>query len=127
MDGDICWINLNESNLKWAIIAPLLVVTATNVYVWARTLAQFYGVMRVTIPQAKKWNSTSKKEKKSLKVALKAVLPFFLTMGPSWGLVFILSFVDNLTFSYVFSILNAWSGLWFILLRCWKDEKSFHS
>ena len=113
----VCFINIaDKPDLKYALLSPLFVVTAFSLYVWARVINVIYKALGASSPR-----SDGESDRQSLLNAVYTGLPFFLTMGPTWGLTFLLDFGSTVVLHYAFGIINALSGLLYLACRGIKD------
>ena len=112
----VCWL---AGDALWAFAGPVLFVIVVN-------LGFFGAVMRV-IATSKPAAGAADGAKKIAKMAaakrnFKATGSFFSLMGVTWvfGLLSLAN-IDSLVYQYLFSILNAFTGLWIFLFHCYID------
>lgn len=116
--AEICWIDTaGAPGVQLALLSPLLLVTAFGLYVWFKVISVIYASRKDSDAR----RGTASADSHALRNAAWAGFPFFLTMGPTWGLTFFISFGSNVVFHYVFGFLNAFSGVWYIVLRVARD------
>lgn len=104
---------------------PLAIIIFVNIIFFIRIMAV---VLRIVPRQSSADFGSGKisleQRMMQLKRTLRAALTFFTLMGITWVFGFLsLHDANNLTYQYIFAVLNAFSGVWLFLFHCGSDMK----
>ncbi|KAM9233623.1 adhesion G protein-coupled receptor F5 [Dugong dugon] len=111
-----CWLNWEDTKALLAFVIPALIIVVVNVTI---TVVVITKILRPSIG-----DKPSKQEKSSLFQISKSIGVLTPLLGLTWG--FGLSTVfqgSNAVFHIVFTLLNAFQGLFILLFGCLWDQK----
>ncbi|EGD74676.1 hypothetical protein PTSG_06041 [Salpingoeca rosetta] len=108
---DVCWLSYDNGAL-WAFLGPVCLIVAVNIVAFVLILRSVLGIGL---------SSSSNKTRTLLVRGFKISLCFFCVMGITW--VFgILALTGDTAFLYLFTILNAFQGLFIFVFHCLRDK-----
>ncbi|XP_063280098.1 adhesion G protein-coupled receptor F5 isoform X1 [Prinia subflava] len=113
---DVCWLNWEDSKALLAFAIPALIIVATNLFIAAVVIIK---ILRPTIG-----DRSSSQERKSLLQIGKSVAILTPLLGLTWG--FGLATIiesSHQAFHIIFSLLNAFQGLFILWFGTLWDKK----
>ncbi|XP_055981925.1 adhesion G protein-coupled receptor F5 isoform X2 [Sorex fumeus] len=116
MRKNACWLNWEDTKALLAFVIPALIIVVVNVTV---TIVVITKILRPSVG-----DKPSKQEKSSLFQISKSIGVLTPLLGLTWG--FGLATViqgSNAVFHIVFTLLNAFQGLFILLFGCLWDQK----
>ncbi|NXL45628.1 AGRF5 protein, partial [Podilymbus podiceps] len=114
--SDICWLNWKESKALLAFVIPALIIVATNLFITAVVIIK---ILRPTIG-----DRSNRQERNSLFQIGKSVAILTPLLGLTWG--FGLATImekSHQAFHILFSLLNAFQGLFILVFGTLWDKK----
>ncbi|XP_062953082.1 adhesion G protein-coupled receptor F5 isoform X1 [Cynocephalus volans] len=113
---DACWLNWEDTKALLAFVIPALMIVAVNVTI---TVVVVTKILRPSIG-----DKPSKHEKSSLFQISKSIGVLTPLLGLTWGFGFATVFQKtNIVFHIIFTLLNAFQGLFILLFGCLWDRK----
>uniref|UniRef100_A0A3Q2GWY2 Adhesion G protein-coupled receptor F5 n=1 Tax=Equus caballus TaxID=9796 RepID=A0A3Q2GWY2_HORSE len=111
-----CWLNWEDTKALLAFIIPALIIVVVNVTI---TVVVITKILRPSIG-----DKPSKQEKSSLFQISKSIGVLTPLLGLTWGFGLATVFPgSNAVFHIVFTLLNAFQGLFILLFGCLWDQK----
>ncbi|XP_006860672.1 PREDICTED: probable G-protein coupled receptor 116 [Chrysochloris asiatica] len=111
-----CWLNWEDTKALLAFIIPALIIVVVNVTI---TVVVITKILRPSIG-----DKPSKQEKSSLFQISKSIGVLTPLLGLTWGFGLATVFQgSNAVFHIVFTLLNAFQGLFILLFGCLWDQK----
>ncbi|XP_075411114.1 adhesion G protein-coupled receptor F5 isoform X2 [Tenrec ecaudatus] len=111
-----CWLNWEDTKALLAFIIPALIIVVVNVTITAVVISK---ILRPSIG-----DKPSKQEKSSLFQISKSIGVLTPLLGLTWGFGLATVFQgSNAVFHIVFTLLNAFQGLFILLFGCLWDQK----
>ncbi|XP_059965556.1 adhesion G protein-coupled receptor F5 isoform X2 [Mesoplodon densirostris] len=111
-----CWLNWEDTKALLAFVIPALLIVMVNVTV---TVVVITKILRPSIG-----DKPSKQEKSSLFQITKSIGVLTPLLGLTWGFGLATVFQgSNAVFHIVFTLLNAFQGLFILLFGCLWDQK----
>uniref|UniRef100_A0A8C3U4A6 Adhesion G protein-coupled receptor F5 n=2 Tax=Catharus ustulatus TaxID=91951 RepID=A0A8C3U4A6_CATUS len=111
----VCWLNWEDSKALLAFIIPALIIVATNLFIAAVVIIK---IMRPTIG-----DRSSGQERKYLFQIGKSVAILTPLLGLTWGFGFATAVSKSQAFRILFSLLNAFQGLFILVSGTLWDKK----
>ncbi|XP_023400937.1 adhesion G protein-coupled receptor F5 isoform X3 [Loxodonta africana] len=111
-----CWLNWEDTKALLAFVIPALIIVVVNVTI---TVVVITKILRPSIG-----DKPSKQEKSSLFQISKSIGVLTPLLGLTWGFGLATVFQgSNAVFHIVFTLLNAFQGLFILLFGCLWDQK----
>ncbi|XP_057411436.1 adhesion G protein-coupled receptor F5 isoform X5 [Balaenoptera acutorostrata] len=111
-----CWLNWEDTKALLAFVIPALIIVVVNVTI---TVVVITKILRPSIG-----DKPSKQEKSSLFQITKSIGVLTPLLGLTWGFGLATVFQgSNAVFHIVFTLLNAFQGLFILLFGCLWDQK----
>ncbi|KAM7173557.1 adhesion G protein-coupled receptor F5 [Macrochelys suwanniensis] len=111
-----CWLNWEKSKALLAFVVPALIIVAVNSIIAVVILVK---ILRPTIGE-----KPSKQERSSLIQAIKNVATLTPLFGLTWGFgLATLSKDSSIAFHILFTLLNAFQGLFILVFGTLRDKK----
>uniref|UniRef100_A0A8C3WK70 Adhesion G protein-coupled receptor F5 n=1 Tax=Catagonus wagneri TaxID=51154 RepID=A0A8C3WK70_9CETA len=111
-----CWLNWEDTKALLAFVIPALIIVAVNMTITAVVVTK---ILRPSIG-----DKPSKQEKGSLFQISKSIGVLTPLLGLTWGFGLATVFEgSNAVFHIVFTLLNAFQGLFILLFGCLWDQK----
>ncbi|XP_057556301.1 adhesion G protein-coupled receptor F5 isoform X2 [Hippopotamus amphibius kiboko] len=111
-----CWLNWEDTKALLAFVIPALIIVVTNMTITAVVITK---ILRPSIG-----DKPSKQEKSSLFQITKSIGVLTPLLGLTWGFGLATVFQgSNAVFHIVFTLLNAFQGLFILLFGCLWDQK----
>lgn len=111
-----CWLNWEDTKALLAFVIPALIIVAINMTI---TVVVITKILRPSIG-----DKPSKQEKNSLFQISKSIGVLTPLLGLTWGFGLATVFQgSNAVFHIVFTLLNAFQGLFILLFGCLWDQK----
>ncbi|XP_042636250.1 adhesion G protein-coupled receptor F5 [Orycteropus afer afer] len=111
-----CWLNWEDTKALLAFIIPALIIVVVNVTI---TVVVITKILRPSIG-----DKPSKQEKSSLFQISKSIGVLTPLLGLTWGFGLATVFQgSNAVFHIIFTLLNAFQGLFILLFGCLWDQK----
>ncbi|EMP34005.1 hypothetical protein UY3_08813, partial [Chelonia mydas] len=112
-----CWLNWEKSKALLAFVVPALIIVAVNSIIAVVILVK---ILRPAIGE-----KPSKQERSSLIQAIKNVATLTPLLGLTWGFgLATLSKDSSIVFHILFTLLNAFQGLFILVFGTLRDKKS---
>ncbi|KAK2508679.1 hypothetical protein MC885_007205 [Smutsia gigantea] len=116
MRKNACWLNWEDTKALLAFVIPALTIVVVNVTI---TVVVITKILRPSIG-----DKPSKQEKSSLFQISKSIGVLTPLLGLTWGFGLATVFQgSNAVFHIVFTLLNAFQGLFILLFGCLWDQK----
>ncbi|XP_058409929.1 adhesion G protein-coupled receptor F5 [Diceros bicornis minor] len=116
MRKNACWLNWEDTKALLAFIIPALIIVVVNVTI---TVVVITKILRPSIG-----DKPSKQEKSSIFQISKSIGVLTPLLGLTWGFGLATVFPgSNAVFHIVFTLLNAFQGLFILLFGCLWDQK----
>ncbi|XP_073080816.1 adhesion G protein-coupled receptor F5 isoform X2 [Manis javanica] len=116
MRKNACWLNWEDTKALLAFVIPALIIVVVNV---TTTVVVITKILRPSIG-----DKPSKQEKNSLFQISKSIGVLTPLLGLTWGFGLATVFQgSNAVFHIVFTLLNAFQGLFILLFGCLWDQK----
>ncbi|XP_002919049.2 adhesion G protein-coupled receptor F5 [Ailuropoda melanoleuca] len=111
-----CWLNWEDTKALLAFVIPALIIVVVNVTI---TVVVISKILRPSIG-----DKPSKQEKSSLFQISKSIGVLTPLLGLTWGFGLATVFQgSNAVFHIIFTLLNAFQGLFILLFGCLWDQK----
>ncbi|XP_016068337.1 PREDICTED: adhesion G protein-coupled receptor F5 [Miniopterus natalensis] len=111
-----CWLNWEDTKALLAFVIPALIIVVVNVTI---TVVVITKILRPSIG-----DKPNKQEKNSLFQITKSIGVLTPLLGLTWGFGLATVFQgSNAVFHIVFTLLNAFQGLFILLFGCLWDQK----
>lgn len=111
-----CWLNWDDTKALLAFVIPALIIVVVNVTITAVVITK---ILRPSIG-----DKPSKQEKSSLFQISKSIGVLTPLLGLTWGFGLATVFQgSNAVFHIIFTLLNAFQGLFILLFGCLWDQK----
>lgn len=111
-----CWLNWEDTKALLAFVIPALIIVVVNVTI---TVVVITKILRPSVG-----DKPSKQEKSSLFQISKSIGVLTPLLGLTWGFGLATVFQgSNAVFHIVFTLLNAFQGLFILLFGCLWDQK----
>ncbi|XP_022437775.1 adhesion G protein-coupled receptor F5 isoform X3 [Delphinapterus leucas] len=111
-----CWLNWEDTKALLAFVIPALIIVVVNVTI---TVVVITKILRPSIG-----DKPSRQEKSSLFQITKSLGVLTPLLGLTWGFGLATVFQEsNAVFHIVFTLLNAFQGLFILLFGCLWDQK----
>ncbi|XP_058518258.1 adhesion G protein-coupled receptor F5 isoform X2 [Ochotona princeps] len=111
-----CWLNWDDTKALLAFVIPALIIVVVNVTI---TVVVITKILRPSIG-----DKPSKQEKSSLFQISKSIGVLTPLLGLTWGFGLATVFQgSNAVFHIIFTLLNAFQGLFILLFGCLWDQK----
>uniref|UniRef100_A0A8D1HI85 Adhesion G protein-coupled receptor F5 n=1 Tax=Sus scrofa TaxID=9823 RepID=A0A8D1HI85_PIG len=111
-----CWLNWEDTKALLAFVIPALIIVVVNMTITVVVIAK---ILRPSIG-----DKPSKQEKSSLFQISKSIGVLTPLLGLTWGFGLATVFEgSNAVFHIVFTLLNAFQGLFILLFGCLWDQK----
>ncbi|XP_006882188.1 PREDICTED: probable G-protein coupled receptor 116 [Elephantulus edwardii] len=111
-----CWLNWEDTKALLAFIIPALIIVVVNVTI---TVVVITKILRPSVG-----DKPNKQEKSSLFQITKSIGVLTPLLGLTWGFGLATVFQgSNVVFHIVFTLLNAFQGLFILLFGCLWDQK----
>ncbi|XP_073938094.1 adhesion G protein-coupled receptor F5 isoform X1 [Castor canadensis] len=116
MRKNACWLNWEDTKALLAFVIPALIIVVVNVTI---TVVVITKILRPSIG-----DKPSKQEKSSLFQISKSIGVLTPLLGLTWGFGLATVFQgSNAVFHIIFTLLNAFQGLFILLFGCLWDQK----
>ncbi|XP_027814752.1 adhesion G protein-coupled receptor F5 isoform X2 [Ovis aries] len=116
MRKNACWLNWEDTKALLAFVIPALIIVVVNMTI---TVVVITKILRPSIG-----DKPSKQEKSSLFQVTKSIGVLTPLLGLTWGFGLATVFQgSNAVFHIVFTLLNAFQGLFILLFGCLWDQK----
>ncbi|XP_077620961.1 adhesion G protein-coupled receptor F5 isoform X6 [Crocuta crocuta] len=111
-----CWLNWEDTKALLAFVIPALIIVVVNMTI---TVVVISKILRPSIG-----DKPSKQERSSLFQISKSIVVLTPLLGLTWGFGLATVFQgSNAVFHIIFTLLNAFQGLFILLFGCLWDQK----
>nr|XP_045012476.1 adhesion G protein-coupled receptor F5 isoform X2 [Jaculus jaculus] len=113
---NVCWLNWKETKALLAFVAPALIIVVVNLTI---TIIVITKILRPSIG-----DKPNKQERSSVFQISKSIVVLTPLLGLTWGFGFATVLEEsNTVFHIIFTLLNAFQGLYILLFGCLWDQK----